>query len=422
MARPVQVAVAREMISPNSKRNISLQLNMGEGKSSVILPLIASTLANGSNLVRIITPRPLSNQMFRLLVSRLSGLADRPIFYVPICRCLSSSLLCTPVQTIWDIYKDCVAKGGVLVVQPDHILSLKLLHIDMLLRSPRNVDEGSITSHRRSSQDKVATSSLYELGESDRNLPIALKVLDKSDENIPIAFNASDPTRSHTSLQILLRNNNRHWAAHKMRRLQDWLAEVSRDVLDESDEILHPRYQLVYAAGNQIPVDGHPDRWTTIQHVFTQLQVHAMKLQASFPEMLEVDTTLSGFPTIRILDSAIFRKISSLIIDDALGGALPNLTLDVLPLPVLAASRRFMAQAEVSDVDHTLIHSYCAGTTLFDGILLLRGLLMDGCGILGHVLKDRRWRVDYGLDTRRALLAVPFHAKVCCIIRVVEDC
>jgi hypothetical protein len=58
MARPVQVAVAREMISPRSNRNISLQLNMGEGKSSVIVPLVASTLADGSNLLRVVTLKP----------------------------------------------------------------------------------------------------------------------------------------------------------------------------------------------------------------------------------------------------------------------------------------------------------------------------------------------------------------------------
>ena len=385
MARPAQVAVAREMISPSSKQNIALQLNMGEGKSSVIVPLIASTLANGSNLVRIVTPRALSNQMFQLLVSRLSGLADRPIFYVPISRRLSMKFLDTLVKKVRDLYEDCVARGGVLVVHPDHILSLKLMHIEVLLRPPRYSAERSITDDRRgSSHDRAAKPSLDVFYQPGENLPIAL------------------------------RNDDSLWVVYKLGRLQGWLANVSRDVLDESDEILHPRYQLVYAAGKQIPVDGHPDRWTTIQHVFTQLQVHAVKLQARFPKMLEVDTTLSGFPTIRILDSAIIRKISSLIIDDALAGALPNLALDVLPLPVIAASRRFMAQTEVSDVDHTLIHSYSAGTTLFDGILLLRGLLMDGHGILGYVLKERRWRVDYGLDPRRTLLAVPYHAKVCC--------
>ena len=77
------------------------------------------------------------------------------------------------------------------------------------------------------------------------------------------------------------------------------------------------------------------------------------------------------------------------------------------------AACRFITQKEASKEDRDLIHSHCAGTALFKGILLLRGLLMDGEGILGYVLKERRWRVDYGLDLSRTLLAVPYRAKVC---------
>src|SRR5487761_886196 len=116
MARPVQVAVAREMISPTSKRNISVQLNMGEGKSSVILPLIASTLADGSNLVRVVTLKPLSSQMFQTLVSRLSGLANRRIFYVPISRNLRMNT--SLIRTVKSLFERCMTEGGVLVVQP----------------------------------------------------------------------------------------------------------------------------------------------------------------------------------------------------------------------------------------------------------------------------------------------------------------
>ena len=347
MARPVQVAVAREMISPSSKRNISLQLNMGEGKSSVVLPLVTSTLANGSDLVRVVTLKPLSNQMFQLLVNRLSGLANRPIFYVPISRhLLVDSVL---VRTMKDLFKECVTKGGVLVIQPEHILSLKLLHIDTLLKSHGN-GEG------RSTADELSLGSL-----------------------------------------------------------RDWLARVSRDVLDESDEILHVRYQLIYTVGEQMSLDGHPNRWSTIQQVFGRLQKLAMNLHANFPMTFEIDTTLRGFPTIHRLDSTIFQRISSLIINDVLAGGLSNLPLGTLPPPIREATRRFIARREVSDVDHALVHRHCTGTTLFNGILLLRGLLMEGEGVLYYVLRERRWKVDYGLDPSRTLLAVPYRAKVCCI-------
>ena len=342
MARPAQVAVAHEMISPTSRQSISLQLNMGEGKSSVIIPLIASTLANGSNLVRVITLKALSNQMFQLLVTQLSGLANRPVFYVPISRSLRMSLFL--VRRIRDIFRLCVAERGVLVAQPEHILSLKLMHTDYLFGRHGNGNESTIS--------------------------------------------------------------------HELGTLRDGLATIARDVVDESDEILHVRYHLVYSSGEQMPVDDHPNRWTTIQHVFSRLQVHALKLVSRFPSMLAVDKTLRGFPIIRILDSTIFHQISSLIIDDALRGQLLTLTVGALPSRIQAAARRFMARREVSDVDRTLIHSYCAGTPFFNGILLLRGFLVDGEGILGYVLKDRRWKVDYGLDPSRTLLAVPYQAKV----------
>ncbi|KAH9038807.1 hypothetical protein EDB85DRAFT_392096 [Lactarius pseudohatsudake] len=341
LARPLQVAIAREMISPTCQRSASLQLNMGEGKSSVIVPLVAATLADDSNLARIVTLKPLSNQMFQLLLSRLSDLADRRIFYVPFSRNLQMSA--SVVRSISTLYKQCAAKGGVLVVQPEHLLSQKLMYIDTL-----------VTSHE------------------DR-------------EKLPTAKELKD--------------------------LQRWLAEVSRDVLDESDEILHVRYQLVYTAGEQMSVEDHPNRWSTTQQVFSRLRAHAARLHANFPKMFELDQSQKGFPTMRILGREVSRRISSLIVEDALGGALSTLPLAVLSPSIREATCRFITQKEAPVEDHELIRSHCSGTTLWSGILLLRGLLVDGEGVLYYALKERRWRVDYGLDPSRTLLVVPYRAK-----------
>jgi Protein of unknown function (DUF3638) len=331
------------MISPTSHRSTSLQLNMGEGKSSVIVPLVTAMLANGSCLARVVTLKPLSNQMFELLTSRLSGLAGRPTFYLPFSRNLQINT--SVIKTIRALYMRCVADGGVLVVQPEHILSQKLMCIDTLLESNGDREKLSI------SQD--------------------------------------------------------------LKTLQDWLAEVSRDVLDESDEILHVRYQLVYTAGEQMPVEDHPNRWSITQQVFSRLQAHVVQLHARFPKMFELDETQRGFPTMRILDHEVSRNISSLIVDDALKGALSSLPLAVLSPQIREATRSFIVQRDVPKEVHDAVRSHCAGTTLWNGILLLRGLLVDGEGILGYVLKERRWRVDYGLDPSRTLLAVPYRAKVC---------
>ena len=340
------------MIAPKSGQNISLQLNMGEGKSSVIVPMVASTLADGSKLMRVVALKPLVNQMFQLLVNRLSGLADRPIFYLPFSRGLrmNSSL----VKVIHGLYRRCVAEGGVLVAQPEHILSQKLMHIDFLHTSNGNYEKKEI--------------------------------------------------------------------ARELGALQDWVAKTSRDVLDESDEILHVRYQLVYTSGEQTPVDDHPNRWTITQQVLSRLRAHAERLRAKFPKKLEVHSMQAGFPIIRILDLAVSQKIFFLIIDDALQGGIPPLSLGVLPPLVRDAARRFIAWKEFLDEDRDLVYSHCKGTVMLKGILLLRGLLMDVDGILGYVLKERRWRVDYGLDPSRTLLAVPYRAKVCYIDRITPYC
>ncbi|KAI9432103.1 hypothetical protein H4582DRAFT_1821614 [Lactarius indigo] len=341
LARQLQLDIAQEMIFPSCQRSASFQLNMGEGKSSVIVPLVAATLADGSRLARIVTLKPLSNQMFQLLLGRLSGLADRRIFYVPFSRNLRMDI--SMVQRISALYRQCAAGGGILVVQPEHLLSQKLMCIDTLMTS-------------------------YD-----------------------------DPKKSPIATELNV--------------LQDWLANGSRDVLDESDEILHARYQLVYTAGEQMPVEDHPNRWSTTQQVFGLLQKHAAQLHSSFPQMFELDQVEKGFPTMRVLDRKVSREISSLIAKDALEGALSTLSLAVLSPSIQEATRLFITQKEVSVEDRMLVHSRCAGTTLWSGILLLRGLLVEGEGVLAYVLKERRWRVDYGLDPSRTLLAVPYRAK-----------
>ncbi len=331
------------MISPTCRRSALLQLNMGEGKSSVIIPLIAAILADGSNLTRIVTLKPLSNQMFQLLVSRLSDLADRRIFYVPFSRDLRM-MSTDMVEKISTLYRQCAVDGGVLVVQPEHIFSQKLTCIDRLLAS-----------------------------------------------------------RNHPWIRDI---------AKRLSELQSWLARVSRDVLDESDEILHVRYQLVYTTGQQMLVDDHPNRWYTTQQVFSLLRGHAAQLHASFPQSFELDQSQKGFPTMRILDRNVSRRVSSLIADDALNGTLSTLPITVLSISVRDATRRFIIDKEVSVEDRRLVRAQFSGTTHWGGILLLRGLLVDGDGTLGYVLKERRWRVDYGLDPSRTLLAVPYRAKV----------
>lgn len=78
------------------------------------------------------------------------------------------------------------------------------------------------------------------------------------------------------SIDRYLASNNEadHLAAESLGQSQRWLDSHSRDILDESDEILHIRYQLVYTVGNQQPLELHPDRWTIAEELFTFVSKH----------------------------------------------------------------------------------------------------------------------------------------------------
>ena len=332
------------MITPSSKNSTILQLNMGEGKSHVIVPLVATALADSRKFVRVIVLKPLAGQMFHLLVERISGLPNRRIFYLPFSRDVTMNE--QQIQRIHDLFRECARVQGVLVTQPEHILSLRLMVIDRTL-----------------------------------------------------SLNSPE-------------------VARKLREMQEWLTSTSRDILDESDELLHVRYQLIYTMGQQQQLDGGQDRWTTTQKVFDLVRGHMRNLHEKFPKEVEhrVVTTHEGkFPHIRLLGNfeSVSEALISRIAEDALNGALENLTLVNLNTGSLlrGAVLRFIKEQGIGREDYLLVKEFYGNSAQWQGLLLLRGLLAHG--ILVHVLRQRRWRVDYGLDLKRSLLAVPYRAKVC---------
>ena len=128
-----------EMISPQSGANTVLQVNMGEGKSSVIIPIVATALANGKQLARVVVPKALTVQMFELLVARLGGLTNRPIYYLPFSRTpeYGHSGIRLQIDDLHKIMSQCMAERGILLAQPEHALSLKLISVEEQIRPGR---------------------------------------------------------------------------------------------------------------------------------------------------------------------------------------------------------------------------------------------------------------------------------------------
>ena len=134
LIRRAQAEAAMEIMSPRSGENTVMQVNMGEGKSSVIIPIAAAALADGKQLVRVIVPKALTAQMFESLVSRLGGLANRPIYHLPFSRTPEyddyNKVISLQIGGLRKLMRLCMAERGILLVQPEHVLSLKLKSVE----------------------------------------------------------------------------------------------------------------------------------------------------------------------------------------------------------------------------------------------------------------------------------------------------
>ncbi|KAK0465633.1 hypothetical protein IW261DRAFT_1523408 [Armillaria novae-zelandiae] len=333
ISRPVQTSVAYEILSPSSNRNSVLQLNMGEGKSSVIVPMTAIVAADGQSIARVVVLKSLAKQMFHILVQRISKLVNRS----------------KEIKTIWDLYRQCMMVGGVLVIQPEHILSFKLMCINRLLDNSKN---------------------------------------DRNDQGAEAA-------------QLL--------------ELQKWLDSHVRDILDESDEILHIRYQLIYTMGTQCSLEGHPDRWTITQQIFKLVAdtISSVKLEASHSVEVCYSKKKDGsFPIICIYstDDKAGTALVDSICTQIFTGKLENYPIFTrLSDGLRKQVHQFISNLTVEPDTIRSVQKFCFNTDTWNLLLLLRGLF--GHGILVYVLKARHYRVDYGLDLSRTLLAVPYRAK-----------
>ncbi|KAJ6561124.1 hypothetical protein DFH09DRAFT_503515 [Mycena vulgaris] len=341
LIRPVQASIAKQMMSPESETNTLMQLNMGEGKSSVIVPIIAAALADGKQLVRVIVLKPLSAQMFQLLKQRVCGLANRRLFYLPFSRDIQ--LDSTKIQKIVALLKECARIGGILLCQPEHILSFRLMGLNALCQIE--------TSAPKSGKDS----------ESE---------------------------------------------ARMLREAQEWLDSDARDILDESDEILSVRYQLIYTLGAASSPDGCPWRWHIIQAVFSLLE----KAAKSVSDGLESITFSEAhrFPLTKILTPTRGQVLFQSIVDEIVfrEGLQEWISFRSYTTTEKRSVYRFLLQLDIAPEDAVLLQKE---SDRFSQLLILRGLF--AYGILAFSLREKRWRVDYGLDLRRSLLAVPYRAK-----------
>ncbi|OQN95283.1 hypothetical protein B0A48_18754 [Cryoendolithus antarcticus] len=162
-----QEQIAAPMRHPPGGKNAVMQMNMGEGKSSVIAPIDALDLANGKQLVRMIVAKPQSKQMLQMLISKLGGLLNRRIYHMPFSRSLKLDE--TAASTVLDMLSECMSNGGILLVQPEHILSFRLMALECSISGKDDIGCGLMLAH-----------DFFDWNSRD--------IVDESDENFSVHF------------------------------------------------------------------------------------------------------------------------------------------------------------------------------------------------------------------------------------------
>ncbi|CAF3943565.1 unnamed protein product [Rotaria sordida] len=332
--REIQVQVARHMIQPMlnennaSVRNIVMQMNMGEGKTSVILPMLALSLcSSSSSLVRIIVLKALFPMNYQSLRYKLGGLLNRRVMPFACRRDMNFSY--AQVNKIFDRLKQGLHTLDVVLTSPEDILSFDLLTIDKCRRQE------------------------FDTGRS-------------------------------------------------MLSIQSWMKTFVRDVLDESDEILHVKYQLIYSIGRQQQVDGGVERWKTIQYVLNLVKQHAANIAQQYNDDVyyKAAERQRSFPEFRLLNHRPFQELCRRIASDWINQKSYR-QLDQQLILSFILDTNSSINGLVDQFPHNTIQLF----------LIMRGLLSSEVLFVG--LK-KRYRVNFGVNQNakfNRLMAVPFRAK-----------
>ena len=200
--RQEQVKVVQHLI--NNPGHV-IQLNMGLGKTRIITPMLVMYYSfhkdKAGNYLRDKATRlnflsALYEEAYSYLCNQLcASILGIRIYALPFCR--DFKLDVSSISTMIMAIESCCSEGGVLVVAPEHRLSLEL-----------------------------KAKELHVCGEHE-----LATLVEK---------------------ELVHRN-------------------IYRDIIDECDEVLRHRYQLIYAIGANVALPSEPNRWRAAQALFVAL-------------------------------------------------------------------------------------------------------------------------------------------------------
>jgi hypothetical protein len=196
-----------------------------------------------------------------------------------------------------------------------------------------------------------------------------------------------------------------------MMEIEERLKAKARDLIDESDEVLDPKFQLLYTIGVPQIVEGHPHRWTVAMEVLERLAHHAGILSEEFPADLKLFHKGDGsFPSMRFLKPDILKELMLMLLADIRENRVEGLSIQFAQPSFKNSLIEFITDRDIATaVADKVINSLEGTPHLLQTVLLLRGYI--SYEILPFVFQAKRWSVDYGLDLQRSMLAVPYKAK-----------
>ena len=357
--RHVQYVIAQFLMD---NPGTTTQLNMGEGKTRIIIPMLLLSLAGPDRLTRLHFLSPLLGEAYDYLHCVITAsLICRPMWLIPFDRDVNMSL--DDVKTLRYSLLRCMSALGGLCIAPEHRLSLKL----------------------------------------------------KSQELWEAHQEAYQPIQTELALIEAL----------------PWY-----DIIDECDEMLRQKYQLIYALGKQISLPQAKERWVAIQAVLKVLQTHPgvanLLKEPNVAQRLVREAHGAGsFDDLRLLTGAALEAQAYALLKLLAQGVIEDPPYHMSWLKCVHGNEalRTVIIAFVTDPTQSIdlltgndewlkLEAELAGTQGVaelerSQLYALRGLL--AFDIMKHCL-CRRHRVDYGIDSRRAMegqlrVAVPFHAS-----------
>lgn len=195
--------------------------------------------------------------------------------------------------------------------------------------------------------------------------------------------------------------------------VHNWMNSNIRNILDESDAILHAKYQMVYTIGEPILFDGDEKRWSVTQAVLKRIPYHMKYLYEKYKEeKIEFNQKplergrFDIFHSCRILDESVYVELKECLIEDFLKGDLK--LFRETPTFIAKNIRRLLSDKEI---DSKLFYNTMSNFEPSEQniLLILSGLLRFE--VLKLVMM-RRYRVNYGVNENgHRKMAVPFRAK-----------